>query len=81
MIKWRGTNKENQHEVLGFGLEEKNLEKLKEGLPIYVFGPEMNLPFDIVIYYGKDFPTLMDMSRNQIGSHTIIHDHRTRKKQ
>lgn len=79
MIKWKG--RRGNREVVGFGLEERNLKKLRADEPIYVMGEEMGLPFDVLIYYGKDMATLVKMSRSGITKDTIIHDERKRKKQ
>lgn len=80
MIKWTGTQP-NGRLLVGLGVEEKNLEKLRQGDPIHIFGEEISLPFDIVIYYGNDMNALMRATQPGIGPDTIVHDTRDRKKQ
>lgn len=78
MLKWTGES--HGRKIIGLGVEEKNLERLRAGDPIYIFGEEMGLPFDIAIYYGKDMNTLMAMTRPGIKPETVIHDTRERKR-
>ncbi len=49
------------HIVLG--LEEKNLQKLKEGLPILIKGKSLGMPEDIIVYYGADMKALITQFR------------------
>jgi hypothetical protein len=78
VIKWRGKGK--GRELIGLGLEEKNLERLRAGDPIHIFGGQMGLPFDILIYYGKDMAALLAMSKGAVGPDTVIRDERARRK-
>ena len=80
MLKWRG--KVGGREVLGFMLEEKNLERLREMKPIHIMKEEMGLPFDIIIDYSKDIVETMKTMKKMglIGEKTVIHDERNRKK-
>lgn len=78
MLKWMGEGQGRK--IVGLGVEERNLERLRAGDPIHVFGEEMGLPFDIVIYYGKDMEALMAMTRPGIKPETVIHDTRERKR-
>lgn len=79
MIRWVGERLGRK--LIGFGLEEGNLQRLREGKPIYVYGEEMGLPFDITIYYGKDMQMLMEMTKPGLKPDSVIQDHRERKKQ
>lgn len=74
MLRWVGTRENRQ--IIGLGLEEKNLEKLRQDQPILVKGESIGMPFDILIYYGKDMDTLMEMTKQGVGPHTVIHDRR-----
>lgn len=78
MLKWTASAPHGRT-IVGLGVEERNLERLRAGDPIHVWGEEMGLPFDIVIYYGKDMDTLMLMTRPSVGPNTVIHDTRERK--
>lgn len=80
MIKWTGTQPGGRL-LVGLGVEEKNLEELRQGKPIHILSEEMGLPFDIVIYYGKDMDALIEMTRGSIGPDTVVHDDRGRRKQ
>jgi hypothetical protein len=72
MIKWTGVIK--GREVVGLGLEHENVGRLQQGLPIYVMGAELGLPFDILIHYGEDAKALAKDIKEGIGPHTVIHD-------
>lgn len=52
MIKFRGMRGERG--LIGLGLTEGNVERLKKNEPIHVNGAEMGLSYDILIFYGKD---------------------------
>ena len=52
MIKWTGTDEQGR-EVVGLGLEERNLQLLRAGRPIHVKGAQIGIPFDIFIHYAK----------------------------
>lgn len=51
MIKAKGTKKGK--EILLLGLSDMNVKKLQQGLPIVIERAEIDLPFDIIIFYGK----------------------------
>ncbi len=54
MIKFKTTGK-NGAVLLGFGLEEGNIERLKAGQPIYFQLDELGIEgHDVMIMYGKD---------------------------
>ena len=80
MIKWRGSVE--GREVLGFMLEEKNLQRLREMKPIHIYREEMGLPFDIIIDYSDDLVKTVETMKKMglISGKTIIHDERDRKK-
>lgn len=62
------------------GLEEKNLEKMRAGLPFHKLGDEIGLPFDLVIYYGKTADDLMAAFKEFMGPETVTIDHRNAKR-
>ena len=77
MLKWTGLRQGIP--IIGLGLEEKNLEKLRENMPIHIKGKDMGIAFDIVIYYGKGLEDLVEMTQAGIGPDTIINDARKPK--
>jgi hypothetical protein len=51
MIKFqahRGTTK-----VIGFGLSDMNIQRLREGKPIYIKGEDWDVEFDVTIFWGR----------------------------
>ena len=80
MIKWRGNV--GGREILGFMLEEKNLQRLREMKPIHIHKEEMGIPFDIIIDYSNDLAETMKTMKKMglISEKTVIHDERYRKK-
>lgn len=39
--------------MIGFGLSAGNIERLMQGQPIKINKEEMNLPHDVIIFYGR----------------------------
>jgi hypothetical protein len=72
MLKWTGLRQGVP--IIGLGLEEENLKRLREDMPIHIKGKDMGIAFDIVIYYGKGLEDLMEMTKAGIGPDTIIND-------
>lgn len=62
------------------GLEEKNIEKLREGKPFHHHMNEVGSPFQLVIYYGKTYDDLLNIASDMTGPDTQIVDNRNRKK-
>ena len=60
--------------LIGFGLSEENIKKLKEGFPILVHLKELNLPSDdqILIFYGKTEAKIREGLDDFIGPGTKI---------
>lgn len=56
MIKFQGTGQKGLP-VVGFGLSEVNIQKLKEGMPILIDAQDtqelLGVQAQIVIFYGK----------------------------
>lgn len=75
MIKFTGDM--NNRPIAGFGLSEGNLQRLREGKPIHVFGAEMDLPFDVLIFWGETEEKLVEMMKPMLNKHTKIHDQHT----
>jgi hypothetical protein len=76
MIKFKAASSSGR-EILGFGLTEQNIQQLKKGNPVFVMGPEMGLPFDVTIIYGKDEQTMAaDLRKAGLidPEKTVIHD-------
>lgn len=72
MIKFtaqRGTRK-----LIGFGLSEGNLKRMKQGRPIHVHGEEIGLlRTEIMIFYGKTEQSMQQDLSEFIGPETRIH--------
>lgn len=64
--------KDSAGSLIGLGLSEQNLRKLREGLPIYANGKEMGLSHNIYIFYGKTDDDMFDMMKNKISDKTKI---------
>jgi len=82
MIKFKATQS-NGREVLGLGLSAKNVEQLKLGRPISVWGREIDIPFDVMIFYGETEQTMADEFRKHgmiDPEKTVIHDSSQRPK-
>lgn len=52
MVKFVITQK-NGPKLVGLGITEENVKRLKEGKPILVKGEEIEMEHDTVILYGK----------------------------
>ena len=80
MITFSGKNNRGRP-LLGFGLSEKNLEKLREGLPIHLHADEMGFAGDVLIFYGK---TEDDLAKQMIEGgfveKEVVRDHRKQKR-
>jgi hypothetical protein len=50
MVKFKATGDRN---LIGLGLSEENVKRLKEGMPIFIEKEKLEIPFDILIFYGK----------------------------
>ncbi len=81
MIKFNGRD-ENGRLLIGFGLSEMNLRKLRQGLPIHVHADEMGFVGDVLIFYGK---TEDDLTKQMIDGGFVdpdtVRDQRKEKKQ
>jgi len=67
----------NGRQIAGFGITEKNVEQLKKGYPIMIWGHDIGVPFDIMIYYGETEQILADQLRDAgmiDPNKTVIHD-------
>lgn len=59
--------------VLGIGLSEENIRRLKDGQPILVEGGSLNLNHDIFIMYGKTEQSIAITLSPYIDPDTVIH--------
>lgn len=67
--------------VIVIGLEEKNLEKLREGQPFHQYlEDKLGIPHDLVIFYGKTMDDLLKTAEQMKGPDTVVTDHRGRKR-
>ena len=65
MIKFRA------NEIIGFGLSEENIKRLKEGKPIMFDANDLGIEGSkIVIFYGKTEQDMQDDLSKYIGKNT-----------
>jgi hypothetical protein len=64
MLKWVGKRKSGGA-VLGFGLEAREIELLKQGRPIVASVSLGGVKYDIVIHYGETQAELLEQIRGQ----------------
>lgn len=70
MVKFITDGKERR--LIGLGLSEENIKKLKEELPIFVKGENLGIRYDIAIFYGKTEKDMAEMIKPFIGKDTEI---------
>lgn len=63
MIRWSATGLGGR-KVIGLGIEEGNIERLKDGKPILVTGEALGFAGDIFITYGEDKAALLKQFRD-----------------
>lgn len=54
----------NGRKLLGLGISQGNVDKLKEGKPILVEGEKLGLPFDVFLFYGETEATMVQSLRD-----------------
>lgn len=75
MIKFSATDKDGK-KLLGLGLVEGNLNRLKEGKPIKIDGETVGLDnLDILIFYGKTEESLAKQLAPFITAQTEVKDY------
>ena len=81
MIRAIATGKDGR-QVLFLGLSDLNVQRLKEGLPIHMYGEEIGAKVDVVIVYGATEDAIRrELLGDLIGPETVVRDHRVEKKQ
>lgn len=75
MIKLSARNTETGTDLIVLGLSESNLQRLREGKPIHIFGAEWHQPFDILIFWGPTEQAMVKMVEPYIGPNTVVMDH------
>lgn len=82
MIKFTG--KSPTGKILGLGLSEENIKRLKTGQPIHLwvaeFMPQMDEITEILILYGETEEAIAENLSDLMTQDTIIKDERKRKK-
>ncbi len=77
MIKFIATNERTGRRLLGFGLSEGNLQRLRNDEPIHVDVSKMHedLDVDLMIFYGKTEQEMADMLKEHglVTPETLIH--------
>ena len=72
MIKFKAQGSDGP--LLGFGLSEENIQKLKQGQPIAVDLAEMGCSRGrVLIFYGRTEKEMAQDLREFIGPETIMH--------
>lgn len=79
MIKLMGTNPKTGRKLFSMGISNGNIRKLKEGKPIVVFGPEVGLDHDIMIFWGETEEKMVEMLKPFIGPETVVRDELTNR--
>lgn len=65
MIKFIANGK-NGGQVIGFGLSEENVKRMKSGDPVYLHLDELGIEgIDVTIFYGQTEKTIVDDLRKQ----------------
>lgn len=72
MIKAKGFNEKLERWFIAFGLSEKNIALLKQGMPIFIEGKKMNTDNDFFIFYGKTEKDMQNMLHEYIDTDTKI---------
>jgi hypothetical protein len=77
MIKFTASG--NGRTIIGLGLEPGNLERMQRGQPVYVRLSDLGFTgapatFEIVIFTGKDAPTMRASLSSMIGPETVVHE-------
>jgi formylmethanofuran dehydrogenase subunit A len=80
MIKLKGTHPKSGRDVIVLGIEERNVERLKQGHPIHIHCDELGFKIDIVIHYEETMEKLVEAFQGNIGPKTRVHDSRNDKK-
>ena len=71
MIKATGGQGDNKVVILG--LSEENCRRMRQDKPIHVFGAEIGIPFDIVIFWGETEAHLAQQMQPFVRKDTIVH--------
>ncbi len=63
MIKFTARHK--GRDIIGLALEKGNIKHLQKGHPVHIFGQEMGLQQDIMIFYGETQQHIIEELRKQ----------------
>jgi len=82
MIKFTGQGRDNRT-LLGLGISGKNVEMLKKGNPIFIMGEELELPFDVLLFYGETEQEITELLTKHgfVNDDTVVTDTTRREKQ
>jgi hypothetical protein len=72
MIKVKGFNEKLEHWFIGFGLTETNIALLKQGIPLFIEGKELETDHDFFIFVGGTDKEMYNMLREYIDSDVKI---------
>ena len=60
--------------MLFFGLTDKNIEALKKGNPVHIFGAEMGIEWDIVIMWGETEEDIVKSLKPMMDDRTQVNE-------
>ena len=75
MIKFKAKSKDG-NTLVGLGLSEGNIKRLKAKQPILIRGTELNIDHDISIMYGETEESLKEELKEYFTYDCKIEDHR-----
>lgn len=81
MIKFIGSQQDGKRKLIGLGLSEGNLQKLRQGQPIHVNLVEMDQAlrdWDLMIFWGETEQSMVDELKPALGGVPI---HQFKEKQ
>lgn len=81
MVKFTASSSDGRRKLIGFGITNGNIRKLRKGQPIHVAGEEIGVPgLDFTIFWGRDEAQLEREMRPFIGPDTHVTDSRQEDK-
>ena len=81
MVRCTARNPDTGRLLILLGLEEGNVDRLRNGKPIHIHADDLGFAGEIVIILGKDADHLAEQLAPMIGPSTDVRDERNRKPQ
>lgn len=79
MIRASAYNETSKRRVIILGLEEGNVDRLRDGKPIHIHADELGFAGEIIIILGKDADHLYATLKPLLGPATNVRDDRNRQ--